>query len=187
MRLWLLRHGPVDLPPGLCYGASDVPALAEPTQGAAIAFASLPAPGVPVWVSALGRARQLAQALQALRPDLGDPLVDARLNEMHFGGWELRPWDSLPRSEFEDWMAGFAHHRVGGDRSGESTQQVLDRVAAALDAALATQLPEMVWVTHAGVIRAVQYLIQPGRRTIAGAHEWPRQAPPPGGWLALSV
>jgi alpha-ribazole phosphatase len=51
-------------------------------------------------------------------------------------------------------MADFAHHRFGG---AESTQQVIDRVAGALHDLRASQAREAVWVTHAGVIRAVQF------------------------------
>ena len=31
MKLWLVRHAAVSLPDGLCYGTTDVPALAEAT------------------------------------------------------------------------------------------------------------------------------------------------------------
>lgn len=92
MKLWLLRHARVELETGLCYGASDVPANAVLTQQAAQAAAALLPPGLPVWVSGLDRAQQLAQALGRLRPDLGEAVIDTRLNEMHFGHWELQPW-----------------------------------------------------------------------------------------------
>src|SRR5690606_18470493 len=129
MKLWLLRHARVSLPPGLCYGASDVPADEVHTRMAARHWAQTLPAGLRLRVSALGRAGQLARALRALRPDLPEALVDARLNEMDFGRWEQQHWDAIPRAAFDDWMADFAHHRVGG---GESTQTVIDRVAAAL-------------------------------------------------------
>lgn len=182
MKLWLLRHAQVDLPEGLCYGASDVPAHAALTREAAHAAAELLPPSLPVWVSALGRAQALAQALQQLRPDLGAPSTDPRLNEMDFGRWELQPWDAVPRSAFDGWLADFAHHRFGG---AESTQQVIDRVAQALQAVRATQAREAVWVTHAGVIRAVQFVVAHGGVDIASADQWPRDAPAPGGHLCI--
>ena len=186
MKLWLLRHAPVDLPAGLCYGASDVPAHAALTLQAAQAAAQWLPVGLPVWVSALGRAQALAQALQQLRPDLGAPNTDPRLNEMDFGHWELQPWDAVPRSAFDDWMADFAHHRFG---SAESTQQVIDRVAQALHAVRATQAPEAVWVTHAGVIRAAQFVAAHGAESppvaIGRVDQWPTDAPAPGGHLCI--
>lgn len=184
MKLWLLRHARVELPAGLCYGASDVPAHATRTQQAAQAAAAVLPAGLPVRVSGLGRAQQLAQALQRLRPDLGAPLVDLRLNEMDFGHWELQRWDAIPRAAFDLWMADFAHHRFGG---AQSTQQLIDRVADALDDLRTSGLQEVVWVTHAGVIRAAQFITQHGRGPIGSARQWPPDAPETGGHLCLQV
>lgn len=186
MTLWLLRHARVELADGLCYGASDVPAHPALTQEAASAAAALVPAGAPVWVSGLGRAQALAVALCQQRPDLGTPATDARLNEMDFGRWELQAWDAVPRSAFDAWMADFAHHRFGG---AESTQQVIDRVAAALHdlrhQLSTTEATDAVWVTHAGVIRAVQFVLAHGAAPIGCVAQWPRDAPAPGGHLCV--
>jgi alpha-ribazole phosphatase len=184
MKLWLLRHAAVTLPAGLCYGASDVPADAALTREAASAFAPLLPQGTPVWVSGLLRAQQLAGALQAERPELGAARIDTRLNEMDFGTWELQRWDAVPRSAFDEWMADFAHHRFGGV---ESTQMLLYRVAAALGELRPATSTDVVWVTHAGVIRAVQYILASGGVHIKDAAEWPKDAPEPGGWSSLEL
>ena len=182
MKLWLLRHAPVTLEAGLCYGASDVPAHGDLTQQAAERAAALLPCGLPVWMSSLGRAQQLARALCGLRPDLGLPITDPRLNEMDFGRWELQGWDAIPLSAFDDWMADFARHRFGG---AESTQEVIDRVAKAIDDLRLQQVTEAVWVTHAGVIRAANFLASCACRTIARVDQWPLEAPPPGGHQTL--
>lgn len=182
MKLWLLRHAPVLLPAGLCYGASDVPADPAITREVAKAFAPLPPQGTPVWVSGLQRAQQLAGALQAERPELGAVRVDTRLNEMDFGDWELQRWDAVPRSAFDAWTANFAHHRFGG---AESTQQLLYRVAAAMGDLRPATSTDVVWVTHAGVIRAVQHILQSGGPHIREASEWPKDAPLPGEWTTI--
>ncbi len=179
-----MRHARVVLAPGLCYGASDVPADAEHTQQSAAALMEVLPQGALLRVSALVRAQQLADALTQVRSDFGVPQRDARLNEMDFGRWELQRWDAIPRSAFDGWMADFAHHRVGG---GEGTQQVIDRVASALDDARRSGASDGVWVCHAGVIRAAQYLLRHGHRTIAQASEWPEDAPEPGGYLQLKL
>lgn len=184
IKLWLLRHAQVELEDGLCYGASDVPASTALTRQAASAAADLLPPGLPVWVSGLGRALQLARELQTLRPDLGAPTTDTRLNEMDFGHWELQPWDAIPRAAFDTWMADFAHHRFGGV---ESTQQIIERVADALDALRASQVDEAVWITHAGVIRAAQFAATHGRGPIRCVSQWPKDAPATGGHLCLNV
>ena len=184
IKLWLLRHARVELEAGLCYGASDVPANAALTLQAAEAAAALLPPGLPVWVSGLGRAQQLALELGSLRPDLDEPVIDTRLNEMDFGHWELKPWDAIPRAAFDVWMADFAHHRFGG---AQSTQQLIDRVADALDSLRDNAVGEAVWVTHAGVIRAAQFVAAHGRGPIRYARQWPKEAPATGGHLCLHL
>lgn len=182
MRLWLLRHARVTLEPGLCYGASDVPADGAQTLVAARHWAGQ-LPAQAHWrVSGLCRAQQLAQAIRNLRPALPEALPDPRLNEMDFGQWELQPWDSIPRPAFDAWMSDFAHHRFGG---AESTEMLLDRVGAALADQMASGFDEAVWVTHAGVVRAATYLVQGGERPIREVGCWPREAPEPGGGLYL--
>ena len=184
MKLWLLRHARVTLEAGLCYGASDVPADPALTRVAAESAAARLPRGLPVCVSGLGRAQQLARELHDLRSDLGSAVTDPRLNEMNFGHWELQPWDAMPRAAFDAWMADFAHHRFGGV---ESTQQIIERVADALDDLRTQSVGEAVWVTHAGVIRAVQYIATHGRGPIRYARQWPREAPAPGGWMVLDL
>lgn len=186
MKLWLLRHAQVLLPPGLCYGASDVAADEALTASAAQALAPMLPRGVAIRVSDLGRAQQMARALGRSRPDLTTPLTDPRLREMDFGCWELQPWDAVPPAAFNAWMADFADHRFGG---ADSVEALLARVAAALEdtRAVAGQEGEALWITHAGVIRSVRYLAQHGRRRMASAADWPREAPATGGWVALEV
>lgn len=183
MKLWLLRHARVMLEEGLCYGASDVPADPALTRQAAETAAALLPPGLPLRVSGLERAQQLARELHAMRPDLQPPMVDLRLNEMDFGRWELQRWDAIPRVALDDWMDDFAHHRFGG---AESTQQVLDRVAMAIGDFRSQAESEAVWVTHAGVIRAAHFLSVHGHITIADASQWPSDVPALGGLVVLS-
>jgi alpha-ribazole phosphatase len=161
-----------------------VPAGTALTLQAAEAGAALLPPGLPVWVSGLGRAQQLALELGSLRPDLAEPVIDTRLNEMDFGHWELQRWDAIPRAAFDPWMADFAHHRFGG---AESTQQLIDRVADALDDLRTRAFSEAVWVTHAGVIRAAQFVTLHGRGPIRDASQWPKEAPATGGHLCLHL
>jgi len=161
-----------------------VPANTALTQAAAETAAALAPAGAPVWVSGLGRAQQLARELQRLRPDLPASLTDTRLNEMDFGLWELQSWDAIPRAAFDVWMADFAHHRFGG---AESTQQLIDRVASALTTLRARGVKDAVWITHAGVIRAAQFVVAHGRGPIGGVAQWPKDAPEPGGYLCLDL
>ena len=184
MKLWLLRHAPVVLDAGLCYGMSDVPAHTALTLEAAERAATFLPRGLRVWTSALGRTRQLGADLRRLRSDLGGFDQDARLNEMDFGQWELMPWNAIPHAAFDAWMSDFAHHRFGGV---ESTQGILDRVGAALSNLRKRGFDEAVWITHAGVIRSVQYLARADQQPLTMAEQWPREAPEPGAYIQITL
>ncbi|MGQ2978888.1 MAG: histidine phosphatase family protein [Polaromonas sp.] len=181
MKLWLVRHAPVLLAPGSCYGALDVPADDAETRASAQALADVLPQGLRIITSPLQRCEQLAQALHGLRPDL-TLAVDKRLQEMNFGNWEGRRWDAIARSEFDAWTADFAGHLVGGH--GESVRAVMDRVGQAFDS-----LPrdaDAVWVTHAGIIRAALLLAQ-GIREVERADQWPLDATACGQWRTLEL
>lgn len=184
MRLWLVRHAAPVIPPGVCYGRSDVPAdPAATAQAAGRLHQALP--DAVVWrVSPLARTRALGDALRAWRAADPPPAVDERLVEFDFGAWELLPWDRVPRDELDAWAADFADYRPGG---GDSVRDLLGRVRQALQTIQRrTSGADEVWVTHAGVIRAVQYLMLPGQPTVPkDAQQWPVSAPAYGEWLCL--
>ncbi len=181
MTLWLVRHAPVLLAPGTCYGVLDVAAdLAATRQSAASLAAVLPS-GARISTSPLQRCEQLAHVLLGLRPDLTLE-TDLRLQEMNFGAWEGQRWSDIPRSEFDAWMADFAGHAVGGH--GESVRAVMARVANAFDA-LSAGTPT-VWVTHAGIIRAAQLLAN-GTREVTRADQWPTEGVACGQWRTLEL
>ena len=167
---WLVRHARPLVAEGVCYGASDIAAdVADTERSARLLAAELPA-GVQVWSSPLRRCRALSDALMALRADLRYQ-TDARLAEMDFGCWEGHRWSDIPREAIDEWARGFGHVRFGGR---ESTQDLMDRVGAALREALQLEQP-WVWITHAGVMRAT--LLQArGIRTVSQSAEWPRDA-----------
>ena len=176
-RLWLVRHATPLVAPGLCYGRLDVEADALATQRAAQALAEALPAQARVRHSPLRRCAQLAQALQALRPELRS-LPDARLQEMDFGAWEGRPWESLARSEVDAWAGDLHGHAPGG---GESLSAMLQRVQAALGE-IAGLRGDMVWITHAGVARCVHWLrAHPAQ--VPTAAQWTQAAPAPGEWF----
>lgn len=182
-RLWLVRHAPVLAPPGTCYGQLDLPADPQATLQSARALAAALPPAAVVHHSTLQRCELLAKAAQALRPDL-TLKPDARLREIGFGDWEGRPWAALARSELDAWTAQLATYRPGG---GERLADMLERVGAALHDACAAGSPgNVVWVSHAGVARCVQWLLgAPGR--LPGVADWPVVAPAPGAWTHYAL
>lgn len=187
--IWLVRHAQPLVDAGLCYGHLDVPADQSATVAAASQLAqrllSLAPECMPhkIVVSELQRAQQLATALQVHLPQLTIH-VDARLNEMNFGRWEGVAWDAIPKQEYDHWIADFAHYRFG---TQESCQEMISRVSACyLDwqhhlqtqtqSQAKTSKPELLWICHAGVIRALQYFLQTKSTSIQHAHDWPKSA-----------
>ncbi|WP_295546755.1 histidine phosphatase family protein [uncultured Pseudacidovorax sp.] len=166
--LWLMRHARVRVAPGLCYGITEVEADPVATQEAAAQAARLLPQGMALRCSPARRCQDLARALHALRPDLV-PSTDPRLAEMDFGAWEGRPWSDIGREAMEAWTRDFGETPPG--LHGESVHRFLDRIGAAWEEWHRARRPEL-WITHAGVIRAVELLGQ-GRRRIAAAADWP--------------
>ena len=179
-RLWLQRHAPVIAPAGLCYGATDLDAHADDTQAAATRIASVLPAGIVLWSSPLRRCALLADAIAALRPDLS-VRRDVRLAEMNFGAWEGRLWSAVAREEFDAWTTRFADAPAGGNV--ESVRAFMQRVASAHADWLATGA-DALWVTHAGVLRAVT-LLQRGMRCVQTAADWPVGELAFGGWLTF--
>ncbi|KQV41479.1 histidine phosphatase family protein [Massilia sp. Root335] len=147
MTLYLVRHPRPDVAPGLCYGASDVPV---PEAELARVHATLVERGLhdlPVYASPLQRCALLAERLAP-----GRVTFDARLAEMDFGAWELRPWSAIPRADVDAWTADLLHYRPGG---AENVLDVARRVHAFVDD---LRVPAALVVCHAGTIRLLAAL-----------------------------
>ena len=179
MTLWLVRHAQPLIQEGLCYGQLDIAADAMATQRVADALAPLLPAGAKLYCSGLHRAQQLAKAIHDQRPT-SMPNIDLRLNEINFGCWEGIAWDEIPKAAFDTWTQNFDQHRFGGV---EGVRDLLQRVHHAL-----RELPtkdDAVWITHAGVIRAVNYLVRYGLESVATPENWPTEAPAFGMWQCL--
>ena len=156
MKLWLVRHAAVQVEPGVCYGALDLPADAQATQHLAHALAQALPLGIALRSSVLQRCELLAQCLCRLRPDLAYK-TDTRLIEMNFGQWEGQTWDAIGPEALQTWTDNFMHHPPGGQ---ETVAQMLERVGAALREAQRAA-HDAVWITHAGVINTVHTWLEP--------------------------
>jgi alpha-ribazole phosphatase len=178
--LWLVRHARTLIDPGVCYGALDVAADPEATREAAQVLAQCLPPDLQVISSPLQRCELLAQVLYGLRPDLMYK-TDSRLAEMDFGCWEGQRWDSIPQPAYEAWTTDFWRHHFGG---AENLADFMTRVAQAWNDAQQAKRSTgaaQVWITHAGVSRAVS-LIAKGVFEVQDAALWPTDAPSFGQW-----
>lgn len=183
--LWLARHAPVLAEKGVCYGASDFLADQASTLLAAKALAVTVPLDWAVHVSPLQRCQQMAKDLQALRPDLRFK-QDARLRELDFGAWEGKPWASIERAEFDEWLADFANARPGSSSGGgESVAAMMARVDQAWKE-WCTSKEGCLWLTHAGVMRAA-ILLSRGVHLPVTAADWPTAEMPYGEVLVLQA
>jgi alpha-ribazole phosphatase len=159
MRLYLIRHPKPLIPAGICYGSSDVGVdsqaiddvmrrLDAPAPSAGVlASAGLPK-GLDIYSSPLQRCAGLARRV-AKSFDCPSVVFDERLVEMHFGHWELRGWDDIPRCEVDAWAGDTTQYRPGG---GESVMDMAQRVRAFyVDVSLKRR--DAIVVCHAGTIR----------------------------------
>ena len=161
---WLVRHPRPEVVKGLCYGRLDVPAQPEDTERAAQTLARRLPEGLVLRSSPRQRCLALALRLHALRPDLVLQPPEAWLAEMDLGDWEGRLWAELPEAELTAWTEDFGHYQAGG--TGESVGAFLARIEAGLRAER-TQTDAQVWITHAGVIRGIHWLLE-GRLASSG-------------------
>jgi alpha-ribazole phosphatase len=157
MRLFLLRHGKPDAASGLCYGSTDLAVPGGEQERVIDAVLPLLPRDVPVYASPLRRCRELAVALAA-RLGAPDPIIDARLAEMHFGAWEMQSWERIPRREVDAWAADLAGYRPGG---GENVLDVATRVSG-FHADLLSGTGDAIIVAHAGTLRLLKECVNGG-------------------------
>jgi alpha-ribazole phosphatase len=144
MELHLIRHPRPDVPPGVCYGRSDV-GLAEPAAPVATRLRPLLPPHFSLHASPLARARLLAL-------ELGSPRLDERLREIDFGEWELQPFAALGPA-INAWAADPMGFRApGGESAREMATRALQWLAELRDAPVADPL---VVIAHGGPLRAI--------------------------------
>ena len=147
MTILLIRHTSVIVPPGLCYGQTDVPLSPSFEDEAASVRNSLPPGPWAVWSSPSTRCLRLAKTLAT------DVQIDERLRELDFGVWDGRPWSELPRDVTDLWLADFLNSRPP---DGETFAELATRAEAFLcDISHVPMQGTAVVVTHAGVIRAL--------------------------------
>jgi alpha-ribazole phosphatase len=159
-RWWWVRHAPVTVNEGRCYGQTDVPC--DCSNEAAFAGLASRLPKDAVWVtSTLKRTHMTAAAIVRAGLPGPDPIpgpgviVERDLAEQHFGEWQgltyaelaLKNGNAWPRF----WMAP-AHEAPPG---GESFAALLARAQPAiLQLSAAHAGRDIIAVTHGGTIRA---------------------------------
>ncbi|WP_321289494.1 alpha-ribazole phosphatase family protein [uncultured Sunxiuqinia sp.] len=154
MKLYCIRHTKVDVPPGICYGQSDV-GLAEsyPTEQIAV-LQQIPSVIFDrVYSSPLSRCRMLADDLF---PEY-EITCDDRLKELNFGNWELHQWEEISQTdEAKAWFDDFVHVRCP---RGEAFIEQIERAESFIIDLLEQPHDHVLLVTHGGILRSLDCLL----------------------------
>ena len=146
MEVILIRHTSVDVPPGVCYGQTDVPLEAE----AAVTAENLKAylPFDHVYTSPLTRCVRLATYC-----GYPDAERDKRIMEINFGDWEMKPFEQNEDPRLQEWYADYINVAATG---GESFAMQYRRVSQFLDELKKKPYTRVAIFAHGGVLICAQ-------------------------------
>ncbi len=154
MEIILIRHTAVDVPPGICYGQTDVPLRDTFLQEAEITRKSLESHLTDrekldrVYTSPLSRCVRLAEYCgypEAKRDD--------RIKEMNFGEWEMQSFEQIEDPRLNEWYDDYLNVTA---TKGESFMMQYRRVSDFLDDMKRSCDSQIAVFTHAGVIICAQ-------------------------------
>jgi alpha-ribazole phosphatase len=153
MEIILIRHTPVEVRPGTCYGHLDVPLAANCVADIAATLAPLATVDV-VFSSPTQRCLELAKSLSAR--DAAALNLAHELRELNFGAWEGLSWSEIPRAQSDPWAEDPWNRAPPG---GETEQQLWQRVDTWRRIALDRAVGRIAVVAHAGSLRALRALL----------------------------
>lgn len=150
MEVILIRHTSVDVPPGTCYGQTNVSLSASFPEEKATARQRLAryAPFDAAYTSPLTRCVRLAEAC-----GYPDAIRDKRLMELDFGAWEMQRYDEIQDPRLQLWYEDYLHVPATG---GESFIDQLRRVSLFMDELRVRPFQKVAVFTHGGVIACAQ-------------------------------
>ncbi len=154
MKLICIRHTKVAIPPGICYGRTDVGLASSYNKELQQVIRRLN--GIfpeEVFSSPLVRCSRLAGDLFP-----GSEIrLDNRLKELNFGFWEGKSWDEIYRSDTgRFWMD---HYLTASCDGGESYPELRERVKSFLRTLATSGSVNIALVTHSGIIRLIKSLL----------------------------
>ena len=154
MEVTFIRHTSVDVPPGVCYGQSDVPLRDSFEQEAAITSENLKTYRPQgrdfdhVYTSPLSRCVRLATYC-----GYPDAEHDKRIMEINFGDWEMHRFDEIADANLERWYADYLHVKA---TNGESFEDQYRRVAGFLDELRQKPYEQVAIFAHGGILLNAQ-------------------------------
>lgn len=155
-QIFLARHTAPAIESGRCYGSSDVP-LDEAAFAAEVPEIARLLPADALIVSSpLLRCRRLAEAINIER-GCASVVIHQALRERNYGHWEGRLWDTIERSQIDQWRDHFLDYAPPG---GESVRALQTRVVSAWQQCSATHATALIVVAHAGPLAVLRALLR---------------------------
>ncbi|OJV12363.1 MAG: alpha-ribazole phosphatase [Dyadobacter sp. 50-39] len=150
MEVYLIRHTTPVFAPGLIYGRTELLLHADFPSELDAVRTRLGTGFDIVYSSPAFRCTELARAIS---PAFS---TDFRLQELDFGEWEGKTWDTVDQEALQLWMDDYVNVRTPG---GESMMQMYARVREFWMELGQSGGGKAVVVTHAGVIRLILSIV----------------------------
>lgn len=152
MKLTLIRHTRVNIPPGMIYGQTDVPLASTFDQEAKSIINQLTLEFDAVYSSPLSRCQLLAKKIAL------EVTPDDRLKELNFGNWEGKFWDEISQTpEAQKWFDNYMEMPCP---KGESYFDMLHRIQLFYSGIIHAGHKNICIITHGGSIRAFISIIE---------------------------
>lgn len=149
MKVYLIRHTSVDVPPGTCYGQTDVPLRDTFEQEAAVCKSRIEGMVFDgVYTSPLSRCTRLAAFC-----GYPDAERDRRLMEINCGDWEMQRYDDITDPRIREWYDDYLHVPATG---GESFMELYRRVSEFMDELKRKPYEKVLVFAHGGVLICAQ-------------------------------
>lgn len=151
MEIYLIRHTTPVFPPGMIYGRTELALRADFLEELKSVTASLPEHFDVIYSSPASRCTTLAGAIGRTYR------TDDRLQELDFGDWEGKTWDTVDQEASKVWMDDYVNQCVPG---GESMIMMHRRVTGFWEELIAQGHERVAVVTHGGVIRLMLAMVR---------------------------
>lgn len=150
MHLTLIRHTSVQVPRGICYGATDVDVSSTfETEAAEVRHKLDGAVFDAVYTSPLSRCHKLADFC-----GYENAICDDRLKEMNFGHWEMQLYDKIDDPRLQEWYDDYINVCPTGGESFIDQQQ---RVKSFIIQLKKEDYRHVAIFAHAGIL--LQFMI----------------------------
>ncbi|NLR94470.1 histidine phosphatase family protein [Flammeovirga agarivorans] len=147
MEIHVIRHTPVAVQKGICYGQLDVDVADTFVDDVGKISIQLDTDYDAIFCSPLSRCLKLSKALH-----LEGVRLDKRLMEFDYGDWEGKKWEDIPQEKLQPWMDDFVNQKIP---NGESLRDIFHRVEEFITTLRTADYKKVLLVTHGGVIRCL--------------------------------